>query len=366
MKSAFFMAAIMAAIRTSVAQTTTSEVGETVTSAPTTSPSSTTRGPVTTTVSVGVNHKFIPDTVSALPGDTIKFEFFPSNHSVVKAAYKYPCVPYDYIEPGEPTFFSGPELSNAGDPHPTWLLEVNSTEPTFFYCSAPGSCQDWAMVGVINPNESFSLDVQKEFQKNVTFQLSPGEPWPAEAPRPTTTGSGTTPSETGSGGNNGSGGSGGTSLSGGAIAGIAIGGAAVLIIVVALIWFCGRKGGIEKGYRKSTVMQPSTPGMVEAHYPNDPKSPPPPSFRDSPYGMQSAEAFRSTSPQQWSQTGSPHASYRGYPSPGLGSPQPWQEVHPQHTGQSGYSDHPKPPTEAPVELPGHPTSPPAERHEFPG
>ncbi|KAK9773923.1 hypothetical protein AB5N19_05671 [Seiridium cardinale] len=346
----------MAGEATSVGQSatdTTSTADPSVTSIIDTS-SSASRVPTTTTVSVGANHDYNPDTVTALPGDVIKFIFYPTNHSVVRAAYQHPCIPYDYVEVGGDTFFSGPEVSDVGSEQPEWLLTVNDTDPYFFYCSAPGSCINSHMVGVINPNENFTLDAQKEALKDVQFQLSPGEPFPPEASLTASTTSATS-TATGS-----SSGSGGTSLSGGAIAGIAIGGAAVLIIAVALIWFCGRKGGIEKGYRKSTVVSQPPPSMVEANYATQPKSPPPPTYRDSPYGPNS-EALRSASPGQWSQTGSPHTSYAGYPSPGLVST--WSEVH-------GQSEQPKPTSPPPpVELMGnthHPGSPPPGRHEFPG
>lgn len=61
------------------------------------------------------------------------FTFWPSNHSVVRAEYLQPCIPYDYVWAGEPTFFSEPMESEPSDPRPTWDLEVNSTEPIFFY-----------------------------------------------------------------------------------------------------------------------------------------------------------------------------------------------------------------------------------------
>jgi hypothetical protein len=34
---------------------------------------------------------------------------------------------------------------------PKWNLTINDTSPIFFYCSAPGSCIDYQMVGAINP-----------------------------------------------------------------------------------------------------------------------------------------------------------------------------------------------------------------------
>ena len=207
-------------------------------------------------------------------------------------------------------------------------------------------------------NSTHNVSVQKEFVLNgtTTFQLSPGEPFPAEGRDPV-------PGEdddSGSGGGNGDsgGGGGGSGLSGGAIAGIAIGGAAVVLIAVALVYFCGRKGGIEKGYRSSArVSQMPPSGMVEAHYVDDgrqqthsynpydqhgdtgggPKSPPPPStYTNSTYGgppgsggIYAPDPYnRARSPNQHSEMGSPHNSYitpghpsPGYPPPPFGSPQ---------------------------------------------
>jgi hypothetical protein len=34
---------------------------------------------------------------------------------------------------------------------PSWTIRINDTGPIFFYCSAPGSCIKYGMVGVINP-----------------------------------------------------------------------------------------------------------------------------------------------------------------------------------------------------------------------
>lgn len=54
--------------------------------------------------------------------------------------------------PGKQGFFSGMIATDAvlADP-PRFQVRINDTEPIFYYCSAPGSCIDWQMVGVINP-----------------------------------------------------------------------------------------------------------------------------------------------------------------------------------------------------------------------
>lgn len=155
------------------------------------------------------------------------------------------------------------------------------------------------------------------------------------------------PGSTPTAGDNDSGsGPGGGGLAPGAIAGIAIGGAAVVIIGIGLVYVCGRKGGIEKGYRRSGRASQMPPPIVEAHYVDDyphngdtrpspfgspyanaSKSPPPPSnYTASTYGgPPPPDPFnRSRSPKPPSEIGgyghghSPHTSYIGprQPSPG--------------------------------------------------
>jgi len=68
----------------------------------------------------------------------------------------HPCVSLDHFGT-EPGFFSGfyPVDAVLDDP-PKWRVLINDTNPIFFYCSAPGSCINYGMVGVINP-VSFTL-----------------------------------------------------------------------------------------------------------------------------------------------------------------------------------------------------------------
>ncbi|KAI0835642.1 hypothetical protein F5Y06DRAFT_305850 [Hypoxylon sp. FL0890] len=307
----------------------------------------------THTVLVGLQHDFEPDTIKANPGDTIRFNFYPKNHSVVRADFKKPCIPWELTQDPTQSFFSGPiEQDSLQSPIPSWDLKVNNTDPVFFYCSAPDSCIKWKMVGVINPNETFTLDIQKEFVANSTFQLSPGEEFPAESTPTSTTTSGSAPTSTSTDSTDPGNGSGGASLSGGAIAGIAIGGVAVVAIIGALIYLCGRKGGIEKGYRRSTMAGGPPPPMIEASYnDNGPKSPP----MSSPYGMYS-DPYRSPSPTVWSsQMGSPHTSYLGQPSPGF-PPYAGGSPHLPVQGQQYFEapDSQRYPAGPPAELPASP------------
>lgn len=63
---------------------------------------------VTHTVSVGkADDMFEPISLEAAVGDLVVFEFYPANHSVVRAEYEYPCVPYEDVIPEAVGFFSG-------------------------------------------------------------------------------------------------------------------------------------------------------------------------------------------------------------------------------------------------------------------
>jgi len=157
---------------------------------------------------------------------------------------------------------------------PSYEVRVNDTEPIFYYCAAPSSCTDYQMIGVINPNSTQTFDAQLGFAKQAERQLVPGEPFPTESALPKPTSSGSSSSDDHSSHKSGGGG-----LSTGAIAGIAIGGAAVLILAAALLYLCGRRGGFDKAYRKSvlpTANNPPQPQMAEGSaYPAsiNPKSP---------------------------------------------------------------------------------------------
>lgn len=48
-----------------------------------------------------------PNSIRAEPGDIVMFQFYPTNHSVIKAAYGYPCIPYEDLGLDGGTFFSG-------------------------------------------------------------------------------------------------------------------------------------------------------------------------------------------------------------------------------------------------------------------
>ncbi|KAK4900514.1 hypothetical protein LTR27_002230 [Elasticomyces elasticus] len=249
---------------------------------------STTQGEITVhTVTVAKTpYAFDPQTVFAIPGDIITFEFWSGNHSIIRAEYGYPCIPYEDVV-GDAGFFSGFEPVSEGVIF-TWNLTVNSTSPVFYYCGAPGSCIGHGMLGVINPDASVSLNTQLELATQSDYMIEPGQALPDEAkqslsslaelattatvtimasqtsspvlttasPTVTPTASATPLPAAAS-----------SSLSHGAIAGIAVGAAAFALIVAALFFFLGRTKSMqdELGRLRGRTDPPSGGAAVPAH-----------------------------------------------------------------------------------------------------
>lgn len=133
-------------------------------------------GPATHTVQVGLlDHKMRPGTTEAAVGDIVEFDFYPLNHSIVRAEYGFPCIPYEMTGFGKTGFFSGfHPVDKVLDIPPKYSIRINDTEPIFFYCSAPGSCITYGMVGGINLNSSMSIDKQRTLAMDSTYMLQPG------------------------------------------------------------------------------------------------------------------------------------------------------------------------------------------------
>ncbi|KAJ5110030.1 hypothetical protein N7532_002675 [Penicillium argentinense] len=209
------------------------EVSATATSTDATSASAsktTSTSKATHTVQVGPKtnpHAYVPHNLTANVGDVVVFEFYPTNHSVVKADYLAPCVPAS-----DGLFYSG--IFNTFNTNNGDLVGP----PTYFYCTAIGSCLENGMVGVINPNSTRTYKAQYDRALTYPYMLVPGQDMPAEGngegstTSPTSTSTSTSSSDSSN--------SGGHGLSKGAIAGIAVAGAAFLIILVALFFLLGR------------------------------------------------------------------------------------------------------------------------------
>lgn len=122
------------------------------------------------------------------------------------------------------------------------------------------------MVGVINPNSTQTLAIQQAFAQNATIAISPGENSPAEGPSPSSTSSITstaTASPTSAPASHSH-----PALTSSAIAGIAIGGAAVLLLLAAVVYLCGRQKTIGEILRRNHHVPPpsymSEPGHISA------------------------------------------------------------------------------------------------------
>ncbi|KAF2019383.1 hypothetical protein BU24DRAFT_489357 [Aaosphaeria arxii CBS 175.79] len=206
----------------------------------------------THTVKVGFDHKFIPDSTKADVGDIIEFSFYPQNHSVVRSEFGFACIPYEMTGEGRVGFFSGFKvISEVLDNPPKFHVRVNDTEPIFYYCSAPGSCDEYSMVGAINPNASTPVSVQHELANNASFVLQPGEPFPPEFPAAT---SSILPNPAGGGHTK-------LHLSPGTIAGISIAAIFVAALAALLTFYIARSKTLkEEIHRKaSTVARRTTP-----------------------------------------------------------------------------------------------------------
>jgi plastocyanin len=258
------------------------------------SPSSTSSAAaVTHTVSVGLNgFTYTPNSFTANVGDTVLYFFYPSNHSVARAEYGYPCIPYENTGPNKEGFWSGFEpVDKISENAPRFSVTINSTEPIFFYCSAPNACIGDGMIGVINPNNTQSLANQQAFLRNATIQLNPGEQNPPES-TPTST---PTPSSTAAASSSSSS----SGMSGGVIAGIVIGAIAVLALAGLAFYLCGRNRTLASVLRYS---QP--PRARPQNIPPIPYSPPP---VHSPYSPEFSTK-----------------QCQGSPSPGLNEHDSWQ------------------------------------------
>ena len=135
------------------------------------------------------------------------------------------------------------------------------------------------MIGVINPNDTWTLEEHLKRVEEAEFELRPDQDWPTEQGKPddyndsydknaTDAAGASDKSDSDKGDEKPSTDeeSHGRHLSAGAIAGISIGSAAFLFLAGGLIYLCGRRGGFDKAYRKSGTpsFPPNTMGSFNA------------------------------------------------------------------------------------------------------
>jgi len=143
-------------------------------------------------VSVGKdgNLAFCPDSIQAVPGDLVQFQFYPKNHSVVQGFFAQGCTPISEAPapntaPGSFSGFMPVDNSSTSGTIPTFTITVNGTGPTWWYCSQAKHCQS-GMAFAINPNANKTIDGYKANCAAASANLTPGQgsPPPAAVPPP--------------------------------------------------------------------------------------------------------------------------------------------------------------------------------------
>ncbi|KAK0208357.1 hypothetical protein DFS33DRAFT_1379883 [Desarmillaria ectypa] len=93
---------------------------------------------------------YVPEAISAQPGDQVVFHFNPKNHTVTQSSFADPCGPK---EGGLDSGFM-PVAANTTDSLPTWTMTVNDTQPIWVYCKqgskTPASHCGQGMVFAVN------------------------------------------------------------------------------------------------------------------------------------------------------------------------------------------------------------------------
>ncbi|ETI23916.1 hypothetical protein G647_05723 [Cladophialophora carrionii CBS 160.54] len=90
---------------------------------------------------------FEPDTITAAMGDTVNVHFYPGGHTATQSTFDNPCSP---MSGG---INSGVVNSNSGQASQMFSFQVNTTDPIWMYCGAPGHCAA-GMAFVVNPPAS--------------------------------------------------------------------------------------------------------------------------------------------------------------------------------------------------------------------
>jgi plastocyanin len=93
-------------------------------------------------ISVGeTQHYFTPNSINALPGDIVMFSFWPGNHSVIRAEYGFPCIPYEDVQENEAHgFYSGvqsPDASDVAENRVRTIGRHKKMNPMLRYLAAP-------------------------------------------------------------------------------------------------------------------------------------------------------------------------------------------------------------------------------------
>ncbi|KAI9815046.1 MAG: hypothetical protein M1827_002889 [Pycnora praestabilis] len=125
---------------------------------------------------------YTPNTLEAAIGDMVQFTFMSENHTVTQAAFAKPCVKLSGVDSG---FMPNP--NNTVNPAPSFVFQVTTSDPTWFYCRQKGHCGK-GMVFSINPsaNKTQAEFQQMAIQQNGTMTMSSASVQAADATTMTT------------------------------------------------------------------------------------------------------------------------------------------------------------------------------------
>ncbi|KAI4152483.1 MAG: hypothetical protein LQ340_002883 [Diploschistes diacapsis] len=73
---------------------------------------------------------YTPNTINAAIGDYVQFNFMSQNHTVTQSSFQTPCVNAKLLDTG----FTMANPNNTINPPPAMKLQVNTTDPQWFYC----------------------------------------------------------------------------------------------------------------------------------------------------------------------------------------------------------------------------------------
>src|SRR5205807_1870892 len=107
--------------------------------------------PMTHTVIVGgdAGLLYTPEYVMAAVGDVVLFQFMKQNHSATQSTFAKPCVK---MAGGLDSGLT-PNPNNTTVPAPTFMVTVNTTSPTWWYCKQrTGTHCGKGMTFAINPS----------------------------------------------------------------------------------------------------------------------------------------------------------------------------------------------------------------------
>uniref|UniRef100_A0A8H7K3H7 Uncharacterized protein n=1 Tax=Bionectria ochroleuca TaxID=29856 RepID=A0A8H7K3H7_BIOOC len=112
-----------------------------------------------------------PREVIAELGDYIEWQFWSGTHQISRGDFDHPCSPYEDFHMDRQGFSSGEKVVETPGQDPLiFRLQVNESEPMFFYSGSNDDCSKHKMVVVINPAEGKNLRLWNHRAWNFTVQ----------------------------------------------------------------------------------------------------------------------------------------------------------------------------------------------------